>query len=83
MEIVRNELEFKYAVPHEHPMTSINPAPWMIKEMTVKHVYDSDSNNTVWRIWIRGDGSCWFRADQCFISEKEECEHYMEVKGIK
>lgn len=83
LNIIKNDLDGKYAVPEDHPITCANPAPWKIIEMKIRHDYDLDCNDMVWKIWVRGEGSMWFRADQCFISSEDECDSYMEMRGIK
>lgn len=63
MKLVSNSLEGSYAVPN-HPITCANPAPWLIIEMKIEEANPP-------KIFIRGEGSIWFRADQCFIHTKE------------
>jgi hypothetical protein len=66
--LISNYLEGKYATPKNHPTTCANPAPWKIIQMKIER---EDSDTTV-RILIRGEGSLWFRADQCWIETKED-----------
>lgn len=65
-----NGLYGLYAVPTDHPFTCGNPAPWKIIEMRFEI-------NPI-KIWIRGENSMWFRADNCFIHTQRECEIYQE-----
>lgn len=69
IEIIENRLEGMYAVPDSHPLTCANPAPWKITQLKIE-LYPL-------KLWIRGDGSMWFRADQCFIHTAVECEQFV------
>jgi hypothetical protein len=78
MKIVRNEYENLFAVPQNHPVTCANPSPWKIIEMRIEH---RDVSEPV--IFIRGEKSMWFRADQCFCDDSmDECLDYMKMKNI-
>lgn len=81
--LIENDLEGMFAVPLEHPITCLNPAPWKITEMRIKREYDTYTKDIILKIRIRGKESCWFRADQCWIGSKEDCEDYIQIKGIK
>ena len=83
MKILANGLEGMYAVPLNRPITCLNPAPWKIEEMKIDKEFDEKSSMYNCKIWIRGDKSCWFNADQCWINVKDECDMYVEIKGIK
>lgn len=73
MELVENQLEGKWAVP-DHPVTCANPAPWKIIQCRIE--------SRPLKVWIRGDGSMWFRADQCDIADSlEEGNDYLEARG--
>ena len=63
MKIVSNQFVGKYALPN-HPITCANPAPWLITEMKLEC-------NPI-KVWIRGEDSMWFRADQSLIGDKGE-----------
>lgn len=63
-----NNLEGMYAKPKNHPVTSLNPSPWLIVELKIESHPELE-----WAIWIRGEKSCWFRLDQCIILNKNEC----------
>ena len=71
MKIVANKFEGMWAVPTSHPRTCANDAPWLIIEMRL------DVNPT--KIFIRGENTMWFRADQCFVHTKEECLTYQQI----
>lgn len=71
MVIRSNEFVGKYAVPCSHPRTCANDAPWLITEMKLE-------SNPI-KIWIRGDNTMWFRADQCFVHIRSECLVYQEI----
>jgi hypothetical protein len=32
------------------------------------------------KIWIRGQNTMWFRADQCFIHTRDECLTYQGMQ---
>lgn len=53
-----------YASPKGHPVSSGNPAPWLIQEMRVEL--------TPIKVWIRNYESMWFRADQCYIGTEHD-----------
>lgn len=72
IELVCNQLEGKYASPKDHPVTCANPSPWKIIQMRIEQGYDRDAGTSIWKIWIRGEESMWFRADQCWIDTKEQ-----------
>ena len=71
IEIKSNKFEGMWAVPTDHPRTCANDAPWLIKEMKFEV-------NPI-KIWIRGENTMWFRADQCFVHERRECLVYQEM----
>ena len=75
VEMIRNELERMYASPEHHPITCVNPAPWLIQEMKIT-IYPL-------KVWIRNEGSMWFRADQCSIGTKEDLETEKEMTKNK
>lgn len=76
---IENKLEGKYAVPENHPVTCLNEAPWQITEMRIEQ--DSDENNKQFvKVWIRGEKSVWFVANQCFISDKDDCDMFVEMR---
>lgn len=84
MKLISNDLEGKYAVIKGHPITCLNPAPWLITEMKITQEYDYDTDNPRFlKIWIRGEKSMWCRADQCWVDTLDECKMYMEVHNIK
>lgn len=58
------ELLALHAVPENHPITCANPAPWRI--------IDIKTELNPFKVFIRGDGSIWFRADQCYIGTMAE-----------
>ncbi len=66
MIIIETKLEGQFARPHDHPITCANPAPWKIIEIKLEC-------NPL-KVWIRGEGSIWFRADHCWLGEKDELE---------
>ena len=68
---IQNKLEKMFASPKNHPTTCANPAPWKIIELRIEI-------NPV-KIWIRGDDSMWFRADQCDIGSKSELTEYHDM----
>lgn len=71
IKIVENKLEGHYAAPRYHPVTCANPMPWLITEMRIE----------IDKIWIRGEGSMWFRLDQCNVSDsKDELQEWLEYK---
>ena len=71
MVIVSNKFEGLWAVPIGHPRTCANDAPWLIAEMKLEA-------NPI-KIWIRGENTMWFRADQCFVHDRRECLVYQEM----
>lgn len=73
MKIVSNGFVGLWAVPHNHPVTCANDAPWVIAEMKLE-------SNPI-KIWIRGQNTMWFRADQCFINGLEECQNFLEWRS--
>ncbi len=75
--LVHNWLEGKWAAPIHHPVTCANPAPWQIIEMKIE--CGADTNYPV-KIWIRGEGSMWFRLDQCYFSEEQDLKAFLESK---
>jgi hypothetical protein len=83
MEIVENKLIGNWAVPRDHPITSLNNAPWPIQFMKIIQKYSNDNIGIKWEIYIRGEGAMWFNANSCFISTKEECEDYIRIHDIK
>lgn len=68
---ITNGLEGLWAVPTDHPVTCANDAPWLIHEIKL------EANPL--KIWIRGENTMWFRADQCFIHTEEECQEYQKI----
>lgn len=83
IKIISNALEGLYAVPSEHPVTCANPAPWKIEEMRFDHEWDREKGGMAIKVFIRNNGSFWFRADQCFLCDDiEECKLYMEMHKI-
>ncbi len=79
LKILRNDFEGCYAAPKEHPITCLNPAPWKIIEMKIEKNWEMGV-----KVFIRGEESMWFRADQCFIDKDiEEVKMYMEMHNIK
>ena len=72
IQLVRNYLEGKYASPKTHPVTCANPAPWKIVQMKVEYGYDGLENMI--KVFIRGEESMWFRADQCYILTQEDVQ---------
>lgn len=71
MKIVKNEFDGLWAIPTDHPRTCANDAPWPIAEMKLK-------SNPI-KIWIRGQNTMWFRADQCFVHTRDECLEYQKM----
>jgi hypothetical protein len=76
MEIVKNELDGMYALPRNHPVTCLNPAPWRIDEVKICKVFSR--MKTIWKIYIRNEKSCWFGANKCIIGSKDELEEEMK-----
>lgn len=74
IKLISNNLDGKYAAPLRHPITCLNQAPWKITEMKIEQV--SGIINFI--IWIRGEESCWFRVDQCFISTLDEVQYFLQ-----
>jgi len=73
MKIIENGFIGMYAKPINHPVTCANPAPWLITEMKLEpNSWNRDGY--FHKIWIRGEGSMWFRADQCNVGRKEDLE---------
>lgn len=83
MKIVKNDMIGKWAVPKNHPYTVLNNAPWPIQYLSIKQSYSSETHNCEWKMYIRGEGSCWFAVNDCFISNKVECEDYCRIHNIK
>ena len=86
--IKQNWLEGKWATALDHPITCMNEAPWRITEMEITHEFGwSDGLEPkqifILKLWIRGEGSCWRRADQCFIDDRQGVEDYLYIKGYK
>ena len=71
MNIVSNNFEGLWAVPEDHPRTCANDAPWQIHEMKLEV--------NPMKIWIRGENTIWFRADQCFVHNIVECLAYQSI----
>jgi hypothetical protein len=77
MKITTNDYDGLYAVP-DHPVTPLNPfVPWKIEEM---RILQQEGRPVV---YIRGENTMWFRASHCFCNIFEECQDYMNMKGIK
>ena len=77
---IDNTLEGKYAVPMDHPITCANPAPWKIIEMRIEQAWSKDNKQLV-KVWIRGENSMWFNTSNCFISDKEDCDVFIEIRA--
>ena len=82
MKIVANQLEGKYCVP-DHPITCANPAPWLIEELKIENSFDRDTDTMMWKVWVRGLDSMWFRVDQCFINTIEECQELLRMRATE
>ncbi len=79
--IIKNGFEGLYASPINHPVTCANPAPWLITEIKLEaNAWVMHELKTMHKIWIRGEDSMWFRADQCYIGIKEELEEVQKYK---
>lgn len=80
IQIVNNELEGLAAVPRTHPVTCANPAPWYITEMKIEsgHAFNDEPCSKV--VYIRGEGSMWFRLSSCMVGDYAELKEYVEYK---
>ena len=68
------ELKRCWATGLDHPITPLNQAPWQISDIKFE-LHKA-------KVWIRGEGSCWMRFDQCFIHEdRDEVLEYLRMKG--
>ena len=84
LKILENQLEGMWAAPN-HPITCANPAPWKIIEVKIRaNQFASYNNKESVDIYIRGEGSMWFDADNCILSDtKEELEIYLDREEDK
>ncbi len=68
------DLDRKHFVPKD----SYEEKPYKLEQVKIKFEFDRDANESIWKIWIRGINSMWFRADQCFIHSELECIEYCQ-----
>lgn len=71
IQILENELEGKWAYPKFDPIPCPNPNIWQIIQVKIKYEWNANTKDCIWKIWIRGEHSIWFRVDQCWIYDKE------------
>jgi hypothetical protein len=74
IEIVKNDLEGQFFVPFDSHEFS------KIKQISIDNKYDNETNKIIWKLWIRGEKTIWFRADHCFINSVNECEEYCRIQ---
>jgi hypothetical protein len=72
------DLDEKFFVPLES-----HENPHKIVQVKIEHGFCRDANADVWKIWIRGINTMWFRADQCFLHTQEECTEYCHIQEQK
>jgi hypothetical protein len=75
MNINCNAIVGLYAVPKNYPVTCANPAPWKIEHIKIS----MNGRDREVFLMIRGEDSMWFRADSCYISDKEDCQEWIEI----
>ena len=72
------DLRGLWAAPLDHPVTCANPMPWKI--IDVKFALMGLCEPL--KVWVRGEGSMWFRADQCYIDERQnEVQMFVDLKA--
>jgi len=71
MKIDVKYLENQYCAPRTHPITSSNPAPWIIEEVKIECQE---------KVLVRGKDSMWFRLDDCVLDTKENLEWWLEER---
>lgn len=76
IKILHNAFDGQYAVP-----TCANDPPWLIVEMKLEiNQWDRNTDHTIHKIWIRGENTMWFRADQCHVGRKEDVQEWIDYK---
>lgn len=75
IKIVENKFEGLYAIPIYHPITSANPAPWLITEMKIEPRRRLEEEVV---LFIRGEKSMWFQECNCRIGTLEEMKELIE-----
>lgn len=78
MEHTIEEIKKLYAAPRNYPVTSGNPGVWKILDVRFEvHFKGID-------VLIRGEGSMWFNAKECWIThEKSDLDFMLESKREK
>lgn len=67
--MVKNHLENCYASIKGYEVYSGNPAPWKIIEVRIDKKYSRDGWEHEWVVRIRGEHTCWWNANSCYIDE--------------